>query len=99
LQLENLAQIVAQSINLHNGNTGYGVFKGGIQKLERFLAKNQLTQRKLLNFENWSSGERSKIGCKQGAENRVIVIQKEKRTFFQGHNPTHVFKTRIVGAD
>ena len=31
-------------------------------KLERFLPKNQHTQRKLLNFENWVSGEVSKIG-------------------------------------
>ena len=29
-------------------------------KLERFLSKNQHTQRKLLNFENWCSGEVSK---------------------------------------
>ena len=26
-------------------------------KLERFLHKNQHAQRKLLNFENWTSGE------------------------------------------
>ena len=26
-------------------------------KLERFLHKNQHTQRKLLNFENWTNGE------------------------------------------
>ena len=31
-------------------------------KLERFLPKNQHTQRKLLNFENWRNGELSKIG-------------------------------------
>ena len=37
-------------------------FQGRDTKLERFLAKNQHTQRKLLNFENWSSGELSKIG-------------------------------------
>ena len=59
---------------------------------------------------------------KQGAKNRVIVIQKEKKPgclfsflqvfcnlllsapyfgldFFQGHKPTHVFKTSTVGAD
>ena len=43
---------------------------------------------------------------KQGAKNRVIVIQKEKRLghileliIFQGHKTTHVFETRIVGAD
>ena len=39
------------------GNTGCGVFK-----LERFLPKNQHTQRKLLNFENWVNEEVSKIG-------------------------------------
>ena len=31
-------------------------------KLERLLPKNQHTQRKLLNFENWVNGEVSKIG-------------------------------------
>ena len=44
------------------GNTGCGVFKRGGTKLERFLPKNQHTQGKLLNFENWASGEVSKIG-------------------------------------
>ena len=34
---------------------------GGI-KLERFLHKNQHSQRKLLNFEFWINGELSKIG-------------------------------------
>ena len=43
-------------------NTGCGVFKRGVQKLERFLPKNQHTQRKFLNFENWVNGEVSKIG-------------------------------------
>ena len=42
------------------GNTGCGVFKRGGTKLKRFLPKNQHTQRKLLNFENWVSGEVSK---------------------------------------
>ena len=28
-------------------------FQAGGTKLERFLPKNQHTQRKLLNFENW----------------------------------------------
>ena len=31
-------------------------------KLKRCLPKNQHTQRKLLNFENWVNGEVSKIG-------------------------------------
>ena len=37
-------------------------FSCGGAKLERFLPKNQHTQRKLLNFENWVNGEVSKIG-------------------------------------
>ena len=32
------------------------------KKVERFLPKNQHTQRKFLDFENWCSGELSKIG-------------------------------------
>ena len=42
----------------------YGLwnFQTGGTKLEIFLPKNQHTQRKLLNFENWVSGEVSKIG-------------------------------------
>ena len=35
-------------------------FSNGGIKLERFLPKNQHTQRKLLNFENWVNGEVSK---------------------------------------
>ena len=42
------------------GNTGYGVFKRGGTKLKIFLPKNQHTQRKLSNFENWVSGKVSK---------------------------------------
>ena len=42
----------------------YGLwsFQTGGTKLERFLPKNQHTQRKLLNFENWVNVEVSKIG-------------------------------------
>ena len=32
-------------------------FQTGYTKLERFLHKNQHTQRKVLNFENWTNGE------------------------------------------
>ena len=40
----------------------YGLwsFQTGYIKLERFLPKNQHTQRKLLNFEFWINGELSK---------------------------------------
>ena len=41
---------------------GCRIFKGGMEKLKIFLPKNQHTQRKSLNFENWCSGELSKIG-------------------------------------
>ena len=37
-------------------------FQTGGTKLERFLPKNQHTQRKLLNLENWVNGEVSKSG-------------------------------------
>ena len=42
----------------------YGLwrFQAGGTKLERFLDKNQHTQRKLLNFKFWINGELSKIG-------------------------------------
>ena len=41
----------------------YGLwsFQTGGTRLERFLPKNQRTQRKLLNSENWVNGEVSKI--------------------------------------
>ena len=35
-------------------------FQEGDTKLERFLPKNQHTERKLLNFENWINGKVSK---------------------------------------
>ena len=37
-------------------------FQAGDTKLERFLPKNQHSQRKFMNFDNWSNGELSKIG-------------------------------------
>ena len=40
---------------------GFWRFQAGCTKLERFLPKNQHTQRKLLNFENWVNREVSKI--------------------------------------
>ncbi len=45
---------VTQAPVKHYGNTGCGVFKRGLggTKLERFLPKNQHTEKKLLNFEN-----------------------------------------------
>ena len=42
---------------VHHANIGYGVSSLGIQKLERFLPKNQHFQMKLLNFKNWCNGQ------------------------------------------
>ena len=45
---------------LHNSTVWQYVlwsFQTGYIKLERFLPKNQHTQRKFLNFENWTNGE------------------------------------------
>ena len=44
-------EVKVHSICLQYGNTGCGV------KLERFLPKNQHTQRKFLNVEYWTNGE------------------------------------------
>ena len=33
------------------------IFQAGCTKLKRFLPKNQHTQRKFLNFENWTNEE------------------------------------------
>ena len=38
-------------------NTVLWSFQGRGTKLERFLYKNQHTQRDFLNFENWTTGE------------------------------------------
>ena len=45
----------------------YGLwsFQTGGTKLERFFPKNQHTQRKFLNFENWTNGEpQYSVACK-----------------------------------
>ena len=42
------------------GTNGLWSFQTADLKLERFLPKNQHTQRKLLNFEFWINGELSK---------------------------------------
>ena len=44
------------------GITGCGVFKAGIQIWKGFCIKINYSQMKLLNFDNWGSGELSKIG-------------------------------------
>ena len=43
------------------GRKGLWSSQAGGTKLERYLPKNQHTQKKLLNFENWVNGEMSKV--------------------------------------
>ena len=74
LTLENLENYQALWRNLirlgrdHFGRNIYTMairvaeFSSGGIKLERFLHKNQHTQRKLLNFQFWITGKLSKIG-------------------------------------
>ena len=40
---------------------GLSSFQAGGLNLERFLPKNQYTQRKFLNFENWTNGAKIRV--------------------------------------
>ena len=53
-------------------------FLTGGTKSERFLPKNQHTQRKLLNFENWVNGEVSKIGHHFSKESDLKIDANKK---------------------
>ena len=54
------------------------IFQTGGTKLEQFLPKNQQTQKKLLNFDDWVNGEVSKIGlhCGKKSDLKIDVIKK-----------------------
>ena len=62
---------VKSGMYFHYGSMGCRDFKRGGTKLERFLHKNQLTLRKLLNLEFWIKGVLSKIG--HHFSNKVIL--------------------------
>ena len=57
----------------------YGLwsFQAGGTTLERFLPKNQHTQRKLLNFENWVNGEVSK-SAKIWASKSIFYVKNHR---------------------
>ena len=61
-------------------------FHEGGTKLDRFLPKDQHIQKKLLNFENWFSGELSNMGhyFRKQRDSKINVIKKcaPKLTFF-----------------
>ena len=68
-------------------------FQTGYTKLERFLHKNQHTHRKLLNFENWYTGELSKSAKIWFSVNFLCQIpSKSFSIFFQ-------LKYTILGAN
>ena len=61
--LSRVANVVADQDKLLTlWQYGLWSFQMGYTKSERFLHKDQHTQRKLLNFENWVNGEVLKIG-------------------------------------
>ena len=60
----------------------------GDTKLERFLPKNQHTQRKSLNFENWVNGVVSKIG-------RHFTKQSDSKIAYQLYPSLIVKKLKI----
>ena len=51
-------------VDIHLWHYRLWSFKTKDTKLERFLHKNLRTQRKLLNFENWTNGEPQYLACK-----------------------------------
>ena len=55
--------------------------QAGGTKLEIFLPKNQHTQRKLLNFENWVNGEVSK-SAKIGLSKSIFNVKNYLSQFF-----------------
>ena len=67
-------QKISSNRRTHYGNTGYGVSNSGNTQLESFLPKNQHTQRKLLNLENWYCGEVSKKAKIWLSQSKIIVI-------------------------
>ena len=56
-----IASSISQPTTVDYGNTGCRVFKQGGKKLERFLTKNQHTQRKSLNCYNGEMSKGAKI--------------------------------------
>ena len=75
-----LVQILHDVTTVHYGNIGCGVFKRGVRKLERFLIKNQHTQRKLLNFENWISGGPKKFFKNQSFKSQLFSSSQKEIT-------------------
>ena len=83
----------------------YGLwsFHTGGTKLERFLPKNQHTQRKLLNFENWISGglrsfQKSSTDRHRGSKNFLCIgyVDSYAKIFLILYPPFENSTTRIA---
>ena len=74
----------------------YGLwrFQMGGTTLERFLPKNQHTQRKLLNFENWVYGEGSK-SAKIWLSKSIFYVKSFSIFFIEGYQ----FRSRFFVID
>ena len=59
-KFQKLSIIVQSKLCMKAMVVGLSSFQTGGTKSKRFLPKNQHTQRKLLNFDNWCNGEVSK---------------------------------------
>ena len=68
---------------MHAMAIGVVEFSSGGTKVEIFLHKNQHTQRKLLNFENWVNGEVSKRGECQNWSSKSIFYVKNYPNLYQ----------------
>ena len=73
--------------NVRYGNTSCLVFKRGVQNWKDFLPKNQHTQRKLLNFENW---------CNEEVSKSALIWLSKSIFYVKNHkNLSHFFHWRI----
>ena len=53
-------------------------FQAGGIKLERFLPKNQRTERKFLNFENWTNGSLSSLQKSEFLKLIILIFHVKK---------------------
>ena len=90
-----LTKVVWRKLEIHTryGNTGCGVFEGGIQNYKGFLLKINFSQMKLPNVENWSSGELSKVPKFDFQSLLLLLCQQSSELFW-----FFPWKNTILGA-
>ena len=67
------------------GNTSCGVFKGGIQNRKGFWLIINIPKGKLMNFENWCSGEVSKSAKIWLSKSNFYVTNHQNFSWFFFH--------------